>query len=434
MTGWEESPIEELIEPRSKVTYGVVKPGPEDASGVRFVRSGDVTGGRVLVHQLRTITPAVSARYARTVLRGGELLVSLVGNPGEVAVAPLELAGANIARQVGLVRLGERVSPHFAKYYLMSPQGRRRLGREVYGSVQQVINLKELKRVRMPVPPRAEQDRIVGVLSALDDKIDLNRETNRTLEAMAQAIFRSWFVDFDPVVAKSEGREPYGMDAETAALFPDRFADSELGRIPEGWDIAEVAGVAKVNPDAVGKTFPFDPIRYVDISSVSPGEMDEPKLMPAEEAPSRARRLVSDWDVIWSCVRPNRRSYALVREPPENLVVSTGFAVLRAESVPASWLYCLVTAQEFVDYLTANAHGSAYPAVRAETFGTARFVRPPKEVLGRFHDRVAPMLSLRAINQSESRTLASLRDLLLPKLLSGDISVPEVKEMVGDVA
>jgi type I restriction enzyme S subunit len=157
-------PLEELTKEDSQITYGVVKPGEE--GDVVFVRGGDLSRGRVLMHQLRTITSAFSQQYKRTLLRGGELLISLVGQPGQVAVAPPELAGANIARQVGLIRLRDSMEAEFVRLFLESPVGQALLGARQSGSVQQVINLGELRQVRVPVPSKPTQVQVVARLEA----------------------------------------------------------------------------------------------------------------------------------------------------------------------------------------------------------------------------------------------------------------------------
>ena len=140
---WLSEPLERLVEPDSPITYGVVKPG--DPGEVPFVRGGDIADGRVLVDQLRTISAEVSRQYKRALLQGGELLISLVGQPGQVAVAPPDLAGSNIARQVGLIRLSQQVLPSFVSYFLRSPDGLAGLSARTGGSVQQVINLSDLR-------------------------------------------------------------------------------------------------------------------------------------------------------------------------------------------------------------------------------------------------------------------------------------------------
>ena len=159
---WLSEPLERLVEPDSPITYGVVKPG--DPGEVPFVRGGDIADGRVLVDQLRTISAEVSRQYKRALLQGGELLISLVGQPGQVAVAPPDLAGSNIARQVGLIRLSQQVLPSFVSYFLRSPDGLAGLGARTGGSVQQVINLSDLRQVLVPVPEREEQQRLIDLL------------------------------------------------------------------------------------------------------------------------------------------------------------------------------------------------------------------------------------------------------------------------------
>ena len=163
--GWVEQRLEDITEPESPITYGVVKPGPEGE--IPFVRGGDLVDGRVRIEALRTITEEVSGQYSRTLLRGGELLICLVGQPGAVAVAPPELAGANIARQVGLIRLRTEVGSEFVWMYLQSRSGRSALGARESGSVQQVINLTELRQVMVPLPPIDMQREIVGKLTIL---------------------------------------------------------------------------------------------------------------------------------------------------------------------------------------------------------------------------------------------------------------------------
>jgi len=156
---WPSHNLEDLTEEKSNITYGVVKPGPEGE--IVFVRGGDIVSGRIRIEKLRTITKDVSEQYSRTLLRGGEILICLVGVPGQTAVVPSELSGANIARQVGLVRLKSEINPHFVSYYLRSRVGLKNLGNFTGGSVQQVINLRDLKQVCVPLPNRSKQNSVV---------------------------------------------------------------------------------------------------------------------------------------------------------------------------------------------------------------------------------------------------------------------------------
>ena len=194
--GWtDHNQLEDLTDPESPITYGVVKPG--DEGDVAFVRGGDLSRGRVLIDQLRTITHEVSQQYRRTLLRGGELLISLVGQPGQVAVAPEQLAGANIARQVGLIRLRASVHAEFVRYFLFSPIGQSALGARQSGSVQQVINLGELRQVKIPLPPTDTQARVVKNLDSVSGEIErlesLYRQKLAALDALKKSLLHQAF-------------------------------------------------------------------------------------------------------------------------------------------------------------------------------------------------------------------------------------------------
>ena len=430
---WREAPLDSLTE--TPITYGVVKPGGhDDATGVKFIRAGDIANGRILVEQLRTVTRRVSAQYARTLLRGGELLVSLVGNPGQVAIAPASLKDANIARQVGLVRLNAGVDTRFVKYFLLSPAGQGSLGAHSRGSVQQVINLRDLKTVKIPLPPLSEQRRIAHILGPLDDKIELNRRMNRTLESMARSIFKSWFVDFDPVRAKAAGQPPPGLKPELAALFPDAFQDSELGQIPKGWRVGRVDDLAHINARTLGRRDTLGIIDYVEISEVMRGEVGTITRYTRGEEPSRARRCLQHGDTVLSTVRPDRGAYFLTLYPTESLIASTGFAVLTPKDGNWAFLHAATTQPGFGEELGRLADGGAYPAIRAEVVGGRELPIPECPQLTAAFDRVAQPLFLKAnANRRLCSTLAALRDTLLPKLISGELRVPDAERIVGRV-
>jgi type I restriction enzyme S subunit len=419
-TVWAAIPLEALTEEETPITYGVVKPGEE--GDVPFVRGGDIAGGRVLTDQLRTIGRDTSQQYRRTLLRGGEILVSLVGNPGQIAIAPPSLAGANIARQVGLVRLKPEVDTRFVSYFLQSHDGQTALGAQSLGSVQQVINLRDLKTVKVPLPPLHEQRAIASVLGSLDDKIDLNRRMCQTLEEMARALFKSWFVDFDPVRAKVEGRDP-GLPKEIADLFPSRLVDSELGPIPEGWTAGHVGELAALNPESwTAKSRPRA-VRYLDLASAKWGRFDEAQRLAGDAIPSRAQRVLKPGDSVVGTVRPGNGSFGLIYD--DELTGSTGFAVLRpAATRNRVYVYLSVTAAENIDRLSRLADGGAYPAVRPDVVSATPCVHPPARLLEQVELVAGSWLDRVAACESESRSLAALRDTLLPKLISGEVRVP----------
>jgi type I restriction enzyme, S subunit len=234
---------------------------------------------------------------------------------------------------------------------------------------------------------------------------------------MAQAIYHEWFVHFRFPGYKKIKRVP-----------------SPLGPIPAGWSVANVAEIADVNALSIQRGEEPEQIVYVDIASVSPGSIDEAKRMKFEDAPGRARRIVRHGDIIWSMVRPNRRCFALVLDPEPNLIVSTGFAVVSATGVPSSYLYHALTTDGFVGYLANRATGAAYPAVKAEDFQNAEVLRPDGTTLKHFDGLVRPMIEMWDSLAKKNRNLRQTRDLLLPKLTSGELDVSDLDINVGDAA
>jgi type I restriction enzyme, S subunit len=292
------------------------------------------------------------------------------------------------------------------------------------------VSLTAQRELTVVLPGIRHQRAIARILGTLDDKIELNRRMNHTLEALARALFRSWFVDFDPVTARAVGRKPVGMSAEKARLFPDKFEDSALGPIPRSWRAGKLRDITSINARSIKADYPHKVIEYIDISSVNVGRLEGTTGYELDNAPSRAQRLIAHGDTLWSCVRPNRKSFLFVHRPAPNAVASTGFAVLTSTLNAACFLHLWVTTDEFVDYLTAHAEGSAYPAVRPDSFTNADVVIPPQLVLDVFERQVSPMFERLGANESQSRTLAALRDALLPRLLSGELRVRMAEKIV----
>jgi type I restriction enzyme S subunit len=265
--------------------------------------------------------------------------------------------------------------------------------------------------VPVSLPNLPMQRRIASILSAYDDLIENNTRRIAILEEMARRIYEEWFVRF---------RFPGHDQVQKVA--------SELGLIPEEWRVGSLGEAAAINARSIRPADAPLEILYIDIASVVPGAITQKQPYRFSEAPGRARRVVGHGDVIWSCVRPNRRSYALILQPEPALIASTGFAVLSAKSVPYSYLYFAVTTDDFVGFLTNHATGAAYPAVTASTFEAAPFLIPEEEVADQFHAVVAPMLDLSETLKRKNTNLRATRDLLLPKLISGELDVSTLSE------
>lgn len=303
--------------------------------------------------------------------------------------------------------------PKFAYYYLQT-MGLERLDA---GSSNPSLNRNHIHTIPVLWPSLPIQRRIAGILSAYDDLIENSQRRIKILEEMARRLYREWFVHF---------RFPGHEDC--------RLVDSPLGEIPEGWEVKSLSDVADVNRLTVNARNPPDRLHYIDIASVSPGRIDGVTDYLFSEAPGRARRIVSHGDILWSCVRPNRRSHALVLNPEADTIASTGFAVLSAKTAPFTFLYQVVTTDEFVAYLTNNATGAAYPAVTAPVFEGAKLLYPEPDLLQRFGDMTLPIAEAVHVIQSQIASLRRTRDLLLPRLLSGQIDVEALPEATAEAS
>jgi len=204
------------------------------------------------------------------------------------------------------------------------------------------------------------------------------------------------------------------------------FVDSELGSIPEEWEVAPLGDVVGVNERVLRAADLPDPLLYLDISCVSEGRLTDPILMEAAAAPGRARRVLRDGDVVWSTVRPNRRAHGLVHDPPESLIASTGLAVLSPREIPSSVLFLYAGDPSFTAYLVGRATGAAYPAVRPKDFQEALIRVPPAGLLSDFDDVVEPLVRLASRLSSQSSRLAETRDHLLPRLVTGRLDISDV--------
>jgi type I restriction enzyme S subunit len=300
----------------------------------------------------------------------GTLCITIAANIAESAILGIE--GCFPDSVVGFVPDPAMADVRFVKYYLEILK--LRMQNISHGATQDNLSVDKLLSFDFLVPPLAIQRRIAGTLATYDDLIENSQRRIKILETMARALYREWFVHF-----RFPGHENHPRVA------------SPLGEIPEGWEVKKLADVAVVNRAQIKARNAPDELHYIDIASVSPGQIDSVTSYTFADAPGRARRIVQHGDVLWSCVRPNRRSFALVMSPVEGTIASTGFAVLTATKVPFAFLYFATTTDEFVAYLSNNATGAAYPAVTAPTFEKAELVVPVASLLNRFGAIVTPI-------------------------------------------
>jgi type I restriction enzyme S subunit len=277
-----------------------------------------------------------------------------------------------------------------------------------------------------PLPPLAEQKAIAAVLGALDDKIELNRRMNSTLEAMARALFQSWFVDFDPVRAKLDGRPPAALDPATAALFPDSFQYSPLGHIPTGWEAIPLYNTAQWVNGAAFKNEDFcaagEGLPVIKIAELKDGISSQTKWCQRDAAPDK---IIDTGDLVYSWSgSPDTSLEAFLWSGGRGLLNQHIFKVISATETEKRFVYYLLQYLRPVLVETArNKQTTGLGHVTIADMKRLLVCMPSKAVLVAFDRNVAPIFNKAFTNTLESRTLATLRDTLLPKLLSGELSV-----------
>ncbi len=389
----------------SRITYGFTNPMPTTDIGPFMLTAKDVNGGRINYKTARRTSwdAYQSLLTDKSRPRIGDVLLTKDGSIGRVAFC--DRADVCINQSVALLQPNERIDSRFLKFLLEGPHYQRRMEGDSDGTTIKHIYITRVDKMEVAVPPLAEQRAIASVLGALDDKIELNRRMNATLEGMARALFQSWFVDFDPVRAKLDGRLPEGMDAETAALFPAEFEESELGSIPKGWEVKKVSEF--IERLSVGKKYeqktvsPVGKIPVLDQgkSGVIGFHNDEPGVTATLDKPVAVfanhtcymRLITYDFSTI------------------QNVLPFVG------SDVDTFWAYYATEGR-----LTFSEYKGHWP-----DFVIQESVVPPRKLTDLFGTIAKSIVAKIRNNEEQSRTLATLRDTLLPKLLSGEVCVAD---------
>jgi type I restriction enzyme S subunit len=295
------------------------------------------------------------------------------------------------------------------------------------------LNTDELKSLDILLPPEFEQLAIADILGKLDDKIELNRRMNETLEAIASAVFESWFVDFDPVHAKAKGRQPFGMDAATSALFPDSFDDSALGKIPSGWKVDEIRTRASNIQYGLTRSAATDPVgpRFLRITDIQGGRADWSRVpfCPVSDEEHRKYRICPG-DILVARTGASTGENIYIIDAPDavfaSYLVRIQFADLSLARVAGQFMRSIA----YFDHVAGAIGGSAQPNASAQVLASAPLTFPPIAVAKAFLQLVDPLDRHRVENSRQNQTLISIRDTLLPKLISGEIRILNAKKLV----
>jgi type I restriction enzyme S subunit len=379
-------------------------------------------------------------QYEAYKLRHRDAVIATVGswptNPasvvGKTICVPEKAEAALLNQNAVRLRTKADLDQRFLFYLLKQPVFQTYIVGTAQGSASQAsITLNDIFGFEFQRPPLAEQKAIAAALGALDDKIELNRRMNATLEAMARALFQSWFVDFDPVRAKLDAPPAAALDPATAALFPEHLEDSPVGHIPKGWKATTLGACIGFRSGFSFKSQDWQEsgVPVVKIGSVKPGIIDltQVSYVSEEIAQQASRYRLSTGDMLIGMTGyVGEVGLVPPSDNPPLLNQRVGkFVMAKPGTESLAFWYCTTRQPEFKAFVEARSHGTAQANVSGESIMEFPLVVPPDEILDSFNRDCQPLLDRILSNHGESRTLATLRDTLLPKLLTGELSVAE---------
>ena len=415
---WRDVSIDEIASEIAMGPFGSdIKTDNFVPTGVPVIRGGNLTAGRFHSADFVFLTEEKADELAKANALPGDLVFTHRGTLGQVGIVPAKPFRRYVVSQSQMKMTCDPKSanPAFMYYFFKSPAGQHALLMNTSQTGVPAISrpVTSLRSIRLSLPPLPEQRAIAHILGTLDDKIELNRRMNETLEAMARALFQSWFVDFDPVRAKAAGRDP-GLPQPVANLFPDRFEDSELGEIPEGWevkqldDLADIQGGKQLSSEECNPTGVFPVFGANGIMGYAERSTHEGFVIAFGRVGAYCGSVHSTYSGAW--INNNASSV-----------------------MPRRWSEFVLQAMLMADF-DGMRTGSAQPFIPNSSLASLQVVRPPDTVLDEFCSAVRSLRLREQASQGESRTLAALRDTLLPKLISGEVRIPDAERIAGAAA
>lgn len=416
--------LAELSDQSRKITYGIVQPGKLHDEGVPIVRVNNFRGNSLDLTDRLSVAPEIEEKYHRSRPKPGDLLISLVGSIGQVAIAPDEIEGWNLARAVGLVPFDDIKKARWAYFALQTATSQQFIQAHANTTVQATFNLKDLARIPVPQFKGEAQEEALAALMLLDDKIELNRRMNETLEAMARAVFRDWFVDFGPTRRKAAGlTDPAAIlgglltdpekAAPLAALFPDSFGDNGL---PEGWEAKPLDEIADFLNGLALQKFPAkageESLPVIKIAELR-GGVTAKSNRASRDLPQKY--IINDGDFIFSWSGSLMAKFWTEGEGALNQHL---FKV-SSEAYPA-WFYSQWVYHHLDEFQRiAASKATTMGHIQRGHLKAAPTVDPGETMLTAMGSITGSLLKLAIHNDLENQTLAATRDLLLPKLMSG---------------
>jgi type I restriction enzyme S subunit len=411
---------------------GLSKPRSEFGSGHPFLGFKDVFYNSAVPKVLNELVKSTQQEQNRCSIKRGDLFLTRTSETmDELGMSSVALKDYPNATFNGFTKRlrpksSDVIAPEYARYYFRSTHFRQSVNAMSTMSTRASLNNEILDRLQVVLPPLKEQQCIGYLLATLDDKIELNRKTNETLEAMAKALFKSWFVDFDPVRAKAEGRTT-GLPAEISDLFPDSFDDSELGEIPSGWRVGCLSDCCEIT---MGQSPPGD--TYNEDGHGLPfyqGKTDFGFRFPGRRVYCSSPTRQAFIGATLISVRAPVGSANIAREVCS---IGRGVAALKSRQSADSFIYYLIGTLQGV-FESYNSEGTVFGAINGKDLASIQVVAPSTEATAAFNSQCLPMDESIQSNTLETEHLTTIRDTLLPKLISGEIRIPDAEKMLEEV-
>jgi type I restriction enzyme S subunit len=411
-------------------------------NGVPVVAVKNIGLNRLIHDEIPRISADDAARLSRYRLCENDILFSRKGAVERRALIRRDEAGWLQGSDCIRLRFDDTVDPEYVSYYLGSPQARQWLLQHAHGATMPSLNQEILRLLPIPLPNIGNQRAIAHILGTLDDKIELNRRMNQTLEAIARALFTSWFVDFDPVRAKAEGRQPTGLAFDGAECFSNSFVESSVGQIPSGWSLAPLGDHVVIEK---GRSYRRNDLAesttaLVTLKSFHRGGGYRGDGLKPYTGDYKPTQVVSPGEIVIALTDVTQAAEVIGRpamvRPDARFVVlvaSLDVGIVRSPSkrLPTSFLYGLLSSQRFTENALAHTSGTTVLHLNSRAVTHFPAVLPDQRVLHMFETATQPLQDKIAANEHENESLGKLRDALLPKLLSGGLRVVEGNGLMG---
>jgi Restriction endonuclease S subunits len=390
--------------------------------GVPVIRGQNMGFGRWVSGEFVFVSLQKADDLSGNIAREGDLIFTQRGTLGQVAIVPPKPYEKYVISQSQMKLSADKSKANVMfLYYLFSSQEHQEYIRQ--NAIQTGVphtNLEHLRNTPLYLPPLSEQQKIVRILGSLDDKIELNRQMNETLETMARAIFQSWFVDFDPVRAKADGRQPAGMDTEMAALFPEGLEVVDGREVPKGWPIGILGEIVELRTDRIEVNAERNNLRYIALNDIPSKSLDLSYYQFGSDVNSSIIAF-GKGDILFGSMRPYFHKVGLTFF--DGITRTTTFVLRPRKKVFRHYSLFTLFSEDVVSFATTASVGTTIPYVKWDALQDYSIVIPPEPLLDVFEKTVCSLIEKIGVNGEQSRTLAQIRDELLPKLLSGEISV-----------